>query len=220
MAALNTVAHREALTSHETGALVVRNRACEDQPLHGVFCARSSSTYSGYQRFRMTCPLAHRRSFGMIHQCRPPVRAPAVESVERCSSCAWTWSTHHQHRKPGSWAMRSKAPDGRPGGPRLRGSGDERVQPGAGPSRSISWPHDLVAIASAGLRSHPRHLRHRRAVREPVGTPVLGVGALGPRGAVVHVIRGGRAGHLLLLPRSDAGLRPERDSGDGPHRGR
>ena len=26
--------------------------------------------------------------------------------------------------------------------------------------------------------------------------------------------------HLLLLPRSDAGLRPERDSGDGPHRGR
>ena len=79
---------------------------------------------------------------------------------------------------------------------------------------------DLVGIDELEFDLTLGHLRHRRALRESASAPVLGVGALGPRGAVLHLVRGGRAGHLFVLPRSDAGLRPERDSGDEPHRGR
>ena len=93
-----------------------------------------------------------------------------------------------------------------------------RVQPGAG-LRAVPGPRP-GGNRRAGVRSHPPHLRHRRALRESASAPVLAVGALRARGVVLHLVRGGRAGHLLLLPRSDAGLRPERDSGDGPHRGR
>ena len=152
---------------------------------------------------------AHRR---LRHRRRPEVRAlgkgrPA-EPPGR--------GQPHQHRHPGP-GRRLREPAGRPDGPRHRVSG-RRVQPGAG-LRAVPGTRS-GGHRRAGLRSHPRYLRHRRALRESASAPVLAVGALRARGVVLHLVRGGRAGHLLLLPRSDAGLRPERDSGDGPHRGR